>query len=244
MECRSLFLFSLDSQFRLWCAEKLMEKRYQRRVMIMIVFSCFTLALEGRGDKGTGQLQDAVELLRPWIGGSFFDYINFGVMLFFMWEGLLKVVTHGFIQTSGPTVPYLKKHMDQVDFFIILICAATYLPFDTFAGPWARALRITAVARLIGPLLDLTDDPQIALVLVSFGRSIGNVVLVMLPVMVIGLMFSVSFALARAAAATSASASPARCLVRRPPLPSNRPLCVLRLSAFPGSLASSRTAHH
>jgi hypothetical protein len=190
-ENKSLYIFSLNSLIRLAAAEKLEEPKFKKQVMKMIVFSCVTLAVEGRGDKGTGLVQDSVEFLEPWIGASYFSYLNVLVLLFFMAEGVLKVITHGFIFTSGPTKPYLKKSMDQVDFFIILVCAASYLPFDTFAGPWARALRITAVARLIGPMLDLTDDPQIALVLISFGRSLKDVLFAMLPIMVIGLMFAI-----------------------------------------------------
>eukprot|EP01043_Picozoa_sp_COSAG02_P014661 COSAG02_NODE_608_length_19607_cov_201.543059_3_plen_3306_part_00 len=188
---RSLYCFSLNSIVRDWCAQKLEQPSYRRRVMQMIVFSCIALAVEGRGEQGMGAVAASVTFVKDFVGFSYFSVINVLVFLFFVEEAILKIITHGFILTSGPTKPYLQKRMDQLDFFIIVVCFLSFLPFDTFAGPWVRALRVTAVARLIGPLLDKTDDPQISLVLMSFGRSIQDIMFAMLPVVVIGLMFAI-----------------------------------------------------
>jgi hypothetical protein len=55
--------------------------------------------------------------------------------------------------------------MNQVDFFIVVACIASYLPWLPIKGPWARALRL---GRVITPMMNLTKNPDIALVLMSF----------------------------------------------------------------------------
>ena len=55
--------------------------------------------------------------------------------------------------------------MNQVDFFIVVACIASYLPWLPIKGPWARALRL---GRVITPIASLTKNPDIALVLMSF----------------------------------------------------------------------------
>ena len=63
-----------------------------------------------------------------------------------------------------------------------------YIPGVPIAGPWPRALRI---GRIITPLMNLTKNQDVSLVLVSFVRAIPDTAVVMLPLGLMGVVFSI-----------------------------------------------------
>ena len=115
--------------------------------------------------------------------------MNALVLIAFVFESGLKVVIHGFILKSGPTTPYLASRMNQVDFFIVMACLAAYMPFVPIEGPWARALRL---GRVITPISNsLAKHPDIALVVLSFFRAAPDTAIVLLPLVLLALVFSI-----------------------------------------------------
>jgi hypothetical protein len=180
---KSFYVFGLQNSFRMFCARVQEGKLFKKTIMTLIAFSCVSLAAEGRGDAG-GMADDVPQLL----GYSVFDWLNLTVLVAFAIEGTLKAIIHGFILKSGPTKPYLTSRMNQLDFMIIVLCSLSYLPFVPIAGPWARALRM---GRVISPMMNLTKSPQIALVLLSFVRAAPDTAVVLLPLVLMGVVFSI-----------------------------------------------------
>ena len=183
-ENKSLYIFQLDSHFRKYCAKIQESKYFQKMVMGLIGFSCVSLALEGNGNGGSN-VEDAIPLL--W-GHSIFDYLNVLVLGAFVLEGALKAIIHGFVFKSGPTPPYLTEKMNMLDFFIIVVCLASYLPFFPLKGPWARALRL---ARVVTPLMNLSKHPELAMVIIAFVRAAPDTAVILLPLSLVGLVFSI-----------------------------------------------------
>jgi hypothetical protein len=71
---KSLYLFRLDSSVRLLCAKIQSSKVFSDVIMGLILFSCVSLAAEGRGDADSGSwMQDNVPRV---FGISLFTYLN------------------------------------------------------------------------------------------------------------------------------------------------------------------------
>eukprot|EP01051_Picozoa_sp_SAG22_P003802 SAG22_NODE_190_length_15715_cov_21.164980_4_plen_2282_part_00 len=182
-ENKSLRVFRLDSHVRITCAKIQESKYFQNTVMGLIMFSCVSLAAEGNPD--ASKRQDLVPVV---FGHSLFVYLNILVLVAFILEALLKVIIHGFLFKSGPTHPYLSSRMNQLDFFIIVACLATYLPFFPIGGPWARALRL---GRVVTPLMNLSKHPEIAMVLLAFVRAAPDTAVILLPLGLVGVVFAI-----------------------------------------------------
>ena len=184
---KSLNMFKLDNKFRLTCAYIQEHPQFQRTITILIIFSCASLAAEGRGEAVESQnwIQDNVPHV---FGKDVFWWVNILVLLAFTVEAGFKMVIHGFLFSSGPTHAYLQSRMNQLDFIIVILCIAVYLPFVPIAGPWARALR---VGRVITPMMNLSKNPDIALVILSFVRAIPDTGIVLLPLVLLMLVFSI-----------------------------------------------------
>jgi uncharacterized protein YgiM (DUF1202 family) len=179
-ENMSLYLFRLDHPLRLRAAKLQASPLFARCIVMLILFSCCSLALEGPGEGSPGFVQDHL--------GQFFAYVNVLVLAAFALEGLLKCVIHGFVSKSGPTDPYLQSKMNRLDFVIVVLCCVSYLPFVPVSGTWARALRL---GRVITPLLNLTKNPEIKLVFISFVRAGPDTAVVLLPLILMGVVFSI-----------------------------------------------------
>lgn len=177
---KSFYLFKLDSAIRLSAAKMQAGRFFKSGILVLILFSCLSLALEGAG-QGSGNWAD--ENL-----GDFFKYLNMVVLGAFILEGMLKSIIHGFIARSGPTLPYLATKMNRLDFAIIVLCLGSYLPFTPDGGAWARALRL---ARVITPMLNLTKNPEIKLVFISFVRAGPDTAVVLLPLVLMVVVFAI-----------------------------------------------------
>eukprot|EP01043_Picozoa_sp_COSAG02_P037378 COSAG02_NODE_2799_length_8009_cov_10.033375_1_plen_1293_part_00 len=190
-ENKSLYLFKLDSHIRIVAATVQDHRLFKRIVMILIMISCSSLAIEGRGDDAPGGSAPSIggHQIPRILGFSLFSILNVLVLGAFIFEAGLKVVIHGFILKSGPTPPYLASRMNQLDFFIVVACLAAYMPFVPIEGPWARALRL---GRVITPISNsLAKHPDIALVVLSFFRAAPDTAIVLLPLGLLALVFSI-----------------------------------------------------
>jgi hypothetical protein len=210
---KSLYLFAVDSSLRMRCARIQQSPWFSKMISSLIVFSCASLAAEGRGDSvelvaaaaaAKSQLADNqlnsipgvdMEAVNPlqympatFLGKDMYFWINLVVLATFAYECLLKIIIHGFVFKSGPTEPYMRAGLNVLDFVIISLCLVAYLPGVPFAGQWARALR---VGRIITPLLNLTKNPAISLVLISFVRAIPNTAVVLLPLLLMGVVYAI-----------------------------------------------------
>jgi hypothetical protein len=208
---KSLYLFSLDHPLRLRCAKIQQSAWFSKMISSLIMFSCASLAAEGRGNSmeliaaaaeaqrasaAAGDVagldgfnMDPTEYVPATIfGRDLYFWINLFVLGCFAYECLLKIVIHGFILDSGPTEPYMRSKMNVLDFIIISLCMVAYLPGVPIAGSWARALRL---GRIVTPLLNLTKNPDVALVLISFVRAIPDTAVVMLPLVLMAVVFSI-----------------------------------------------------
>lgn len=209
---KSLYLFGVHSSLRIRCARIQQSPWFSKMISSLILFSCASLAAEGRGDsvelvaaaaaaqkqleqnplnniEGMDLSMDPVSYMpTTFLGKDLYFWINLGVLGMFAYECLLKIIIHGFVFQSGPTQPYMRAGLNTLDFVIISLCLLAYLPGVPIAGKWARALRI---GRIITPLLNLTKNPEISLVLISFVRAIPDTAVVMLPLLVMAVVFGI-----------------------------------------------------
>ena len=176
---KSLYLFTLTHPLRLQCAGLQSHPLFSNVILALIMISCISLAVEGPAD---GYVMQNF--------GWFFNSINVVVLGAFVFEAALKVIIHGFAYKSGPSTPYLQSKMNRVDFIIIVLCTIAYLPFvgDFMKGGWAKALR---VVRVMTPLVNLTKNPEILLVVMSFLRAIPDTIVVTLPLFLMFVVFGV-----------------------------------------------------
>ena len=177
---KSLYLFTLNHPMRIRAAKLQSNPYFSKAILILIMFSCLSLALEGPGEGSPGLVQEYL--------GEFFRYVNVLVLVAFAFEGTLKCIVHGFVLKSGPTKPYLGTKMNRLDFTIIVLCSVSYLPFIPLSGAWARALRL---GRVITPMLNLSKNPEIKLVFISFVRAGPDTAVVLLPLVLMGVVFSI-----------------------------------------------------
>lgn len=188
-ENKSLYLFRLNSHIRIVAATVQDHRLFKRIVIILIVFSCSSLAIEGRGHDAGSAPTIAGQQVPSILGFDLFSILNVLVLGAFIFEAGLKVVIHGFIFKSGPTPPYLASRMNQLDFVIVVACLAAYMPFVPIEGPWARALRL---GRVITPISkSLAKHPDIAVVVLSFFRAAPDTAIVLLPLGLLALVFSI-----------------------------------------------------
>lgn len=208
---KSLYLFAVDNALRLRCAKIQQSPWFSKMISNLIIFSCASLAAEGRGDSvelvaaaadakqqlgDTDADADTIDInMDPmaympttFLGKDIYFWINLCVLGAFFSECLLKIIIHGFVFRSGPTVPYMHHRLNILDFFIISLCLIAYVPGGPVAGQWARALRL---GRIITPLINLTKNPDISLVLISFVRAIPDTAVVMLPLVLMGVVFAI-----------------------------------------------------
>ena len=176
---KSLFLFKINSPFRLQAARIQASPAFSNGVTCLILFSCVSLAVEGPGEGSTGWVQENV--------APFFELTNAAVLVCFVLEALLKCIVHGCVLVSGPTIPYLASKANRVDFFIILLCTLSYIDFVPLDGAATRALR---VGRVITPIVNLAKQPSIKVVFVSFVRAGPDTAVVLLPLAILGLIFA------------------------------------------------------
>ena len=178
-ENKSLYIFTLTSPFRLGCATVQGHRYFTNAVLSLIVLSCVSLAVEGPKDGAVRQEY-----------GIFFEVLNAFVLFAFVLEASLKIVVNGFFFDSGPTKPYMRSKKNLLDFFIIVICVVAYLPIlgEVLQGGWARSLRLI---RVMTPLISLTKNPEILLVVVSFLRALPDTMVVVLPLFLMGLVFGI-----------------------------------------------------
>ena len=206
---KSLYLFAVDNALRLRCAKIQQSPWFSKMISSLIIFSCASLAAEGRGDSvelvekaaaakeelGDTDTEEMAMDMDPraympatFLGKDMYFWINLCVLGAFAYECLLKIVIHGFVFRSGPTKPYMRASLNVLDFVIISLCLIAYLPGVPVSGQWARALRL---GRIITPLTNLTKNPDISLVLISFVRAIPDTAVVMLPLVLMGVVFAI-----------------------------------------------------
>jgi hypothetical protein len=179
-ENKSLYMFKLNSKLRLGAARVQQHPMFGRVIMVLILLSCVSLALEGPGEGSSGWIQDNI--------GFVFNFINGIVLGAFILEGVLKSTIHGFAMRSGPTDPYLGSAMNRLDFLIVVLCLISYLPNTKMDGTWAKALRL---GRVVTPMINLSKNPEIRLVFISFVRAGPDTLVVLLPLILMLLVFSI-----------------------------------------------------
>eukprot|EP01043_Picozoa_sp_COSAG02_P018299 COSAG02_NODE_852_length_16531_cov_9.899586_2_plen_1882_part_00 len=178
---KSLYMFKLDSKFRLGAAKIQQHPLFGKTIMLLILMSCVSLALEGPGE-GSSLIPEGGTL------AFLFTWANSLVLGAFIFESSLKTVVHGFMLKSGPTDPYLSTRMNRMDFFIIILCLLSYWPVARIDGTWAKCLRL---GRVITPMINLSKNPEIRLVFISFVRAGPDALVVVLPLVLMLLVFAI-----------------------------------------------------
>eukprot|EP01046_Picozoa_sp_COSAG06_P024740 COSAG06_NODE_2035_length_7776_cov_4.018106_3_plen_876_part_00 len=108
----SLMYFDMGHPFRLWCAKIESNPLFDRLVMYMVLASCFVIAFE------------SPELMAKY--GGWFDFFNLLILLLFWAEAGIRIVVHGLIWQSGPTLPYIVDTKNRLDLFVIFVVTVSY----------------------------------------------------------------------------------------------------------------------
>jgi hypothetical protein len=177
---KSLGLFRLDSPARLQAITFQTGPFFSRTILLVIVLSCLSLAVEGPPGQTMGFI--ATHLT------GFFSVINVLVLFLFSLEVSLKCIGHGFYWKCGPTAPFMATRMNQLDLLLILVCTISYIPGIPLNGNVARILRL---GRVITPMLNLMDDPDIKMVFVAFVRAVPDTAMVLIPLSIMTLIFAI-----------------------------------------------------
>ena len=168
----SFAFFDLTHPFRLQCARIESHHFFDDIVMYMVLISCFVIAFE------------SPELLRDY--GMFFDIFNLSLLALFYVEMLIRMVVHGAVKKSGPTLPYVRNPLNRLDLFVIIVVTLSYiLPLGGGAG---RAMR---VLRVLAPLLELMRNDSLRILINTFVLSLPAVGAIMFLLLILFAVFGI-----------------------------------------------------
>eukprot|EP01048_Picozoa_sp_COSAG05_P007046 COSAG05_NODE_484_length_9355_cov_5.704840_3_plen_2541_part_01 len=148
----SLHYFDISHPFRLHCARIESHPWFEGIVTAMVLFSCFVIAFE------------SPELMSKY--GYIFEVFNALILFIFVAEMCVKIVVHGFSNTSGPTAPYLKDKTNRLDLFVIVAVSFTYILPMIHAD--MSELRMLRLIRVLTPMLQLMRNESLAALIKTF----------------------------------------------------------------------------
>ena len=148
----SLNFFDITHPFRMFCARIESKKFFEDIVMWMVMASAIVIAFE------------SPELMAEY--GLFFDLFNLALLVLFYLQMGMRMVIHGAYKKSGPTLPYMKNSLNNLDIFVIVVVTLTY------ALPSHKVLRLI---RVMAPLLELMRNDSVRTLVNTFALSLPAV---------------------------------------------------------------------
>ncbi|XP_029356956.1 voltage-dependent T-type calcium channel subunit alpha-1I-like [Echeneis naucrates] len=164
----SLYLFSPQNGFRLWCQRVVSHKMFDHIVLLFIFLNCITIALE-RPDIQPNSME------RVFLSGS-----NYIFTVIFVGEMMIKVVAMGLYFGNGV---YLQSSWNILDGLLVFVSLVDILVSIASAGGnrILGILRVLRLLRTLRPLRVISRAPGLKLVvetLITSLRPIGNIVLI------------------------------------------------------------------
>ncbi|GLD60691.1 voltage-dependent T-type calcium channel subunit alpha-1H-like protein, partial [Lates japonicus] len=164
----SLYLFSPNNRFRLWCQRVVDHKMFDHVVLLFIFLNCITIALE-RPDIQPNSMERV-----------FLSVSNYIFTVIFVGEMMIKVVAMGLYFGSGV---YLQSSWNILDGLLVFVSLVDILVSIASAGGnrILGILRVLRLLRTLRPLRVISRAPGLKLVvetLITSLRPIGNIVLI------------------------------------------------------------------
>ncbi|XP_028266993.1 voltage-dependent T-type calcium channel subunit alpha-1H [Parambassis ranga] len=164
----TLYLFSPENPFRVWCQCVISHKWFDHVVLVFIFLNCITIALERPGIQ-----PDSKERLFLSVSNHIFTVI-------FFTEMAIKVVAQGFCFGKQS---YLQSSWNILDGLLVFVSMVDILVFlvDTRGNRILGILRVLRLLRTLRPLRVISRAPGLKLVvetLITSLRPIGNIVLI------------------------------------------------------------------
>ena len=143
--------------FRRMCWTVCRHKWFDNTILLLIVISTLTLAVETPFDDPDGQ---KIEIL-TWI-----DYFMTGA---FTLECITKIIAMGFVHVTGT---YLRDPWNNLDFIIVLSAVAGYLMPP---GVNISAVKSLRILRILRPLKIISKNKSLKIALTSLVKSIPKI---------------------------------------------------------------------
>uniref|UniRef100_A0AAX7SQS0 Voltage-dependent T-type calcium channel subunit alpha-1H n=1 Tax=Astatotilapia calliptera TaxID=8154 RepID=A0AAX7SQS0_ASTCA len=164
----TLYLFSPENPFRMWCQKVISHRLFDHIVLVFIFLNCITIALERPDIKN-----DSTER-------HFLSVSNYIFTVIFLAEMAIKVVALGFCFGKQSYLQSSWNILDGVLVFVSLIDILVYLAYHG-ENKILGILRVLRLLRTLRPLRVISRAPGLKLVvetLITSLRPIGNIVLI------------------------------------------------------------------
>eukprot|EP01052_Picozoa_sp_SAG31_P028110 SAG31_NODE_2685_length_5256_cov_2.839442_3_plen_1432_part_01 len=170
---RSLYIFNCTNPVRIFCA-KIEQNPWSTNSMLILIAFSLAAATQESGE-GNHRFH------------FFFRLVESCILILFFMEMIVKTIVGGFFKISGPTTPYLWRRRNVNNFVVLVIIAATWIPFiaDNFSNSTLQS------ARSLLPMIGLMQHPGINRVVESFLNSIPSVGTVSVPIIFCSVVFSI-----------------------------------------------------
>ncbi|XP_068194002.1 voltage-dependent T-type calcium channel subunit alpha-1H [Antennarius striatus] len=164
----TLYLFSPENRFRMWCQSVISHKLFDHVVLVFIFLNCITIALE-RPDIQPHSTERV-----------FLSVSNYVFTLIFLAEMAIKVVALGFCFGKQT---YLQSSWNILDGLLVFVSLVDILVSLAYTGGnrILGILRVLRLLRTLRPLRVISRAPGLKLVvetLITSLRPIGNIVLI------------------------------------------------------------------
>ena len=171
---KSIYMFSKQNRFRLFCYKLQKHPVFDRFVMFLIAVSSLKLGIDSylvKLPEGSWQ-----------IGAS--EVLDIIVNLLFLCEFLFKVVALGFMMDEGS---YIREAWNQLDCFIVI----TSLLDMSLSNVDVPAIKILRLLRTLRPLRVISHNIAMKLIVASLFDSVSALANVILVIMGIWMMFAI-----------------------------------------------------
>ena len=170
----SLFCLKPTNGFRKMCHYIAEHNYFNNTILVFIIVSTITLALETPLDDPEGE---KVKIL------TIIDYI---MTVIFTFEAAVKIIAVGFAFAGKPS--YIRLPWNIIDFVIVLSALLGIAAGDAIDISFIKALRIMKILR---PLRIIAKNPKLKIAIISLGRSIPNIVNLQVIVLFFVFLFSI-----------------------------------------------------
>ena len=155
----SLFMFSRTNRLRIWDKKIVYHNYFDYFILVVIVMSSITLALENPlNDPNSGLIQN----LR---------IINICMTCVFCIECLMKIIAGGFVFNGKDS--YLRNSWNLVDFFIVIISV-----FSIFTESDLSVFKVIRVLRLLRPLRVIQRNEGLKIAVAALLMAVPNILYV------------------------------------------------------------------
>ncbi|XP_028310132.1 voltage-dependent T-type calcium channel subunit alpha-1H isoform X2 [Gouania willdenowi] len=164
----TLYSFSPENRFRMWCQSVISHKLFDHVVLVFIFLNCITIALERPGIQPHSTER------------RFLRVSNYVFTVIFLAEMAIKVVALGFCFGKQSYLQSSWNVLDGVLVFVSLVDILVSLAY-TGGNKILGILRVLRLLRTLRPLRVISRAPGLKLVvetLITSLRPIGNIVLI------------------------------------------------------------------